>query len=238
MPGADYMGSSLLRMVQQGKIDEAYVDEAVMRILTPMFALGIFDKPNPNVRSNNVTSEAHNDLARKLSAASTVLLKNENKILPLKTSAKIAVIGRAGDDAYTHGGGSGTVSPARVITPLLGITNRVSDRSQVTFKDGSNIAAAASAAAAADVAVVFVGCNSGEGSDRKTLAIDGNGNDLIAAVAKAQPKTVVVVATPGAVLTPWANAVQAVLTNFMPGKKIYDRYSINLWIRHGRINSS
>jgi hypothetical protein len=37
-----------------------------------MFAMGVFDKPNPNLRSANVTSPAHNDLARRLSAASTV----------------------------------------------------------------------------------------------------------------------------------------------------------------------
>lgn len=219
MPGADFMGAKLLQQVQAGRIPESYVDEAVLRILTPMFAVGVFDTPNPNVRSNNVTSEAHNDLARRLSAASTVLLQN-NGVLPLATSARIAVLGWAGSNAYTHGGGSGTVSPARVITPLQGIATRVDSAAQITFNDGSNITAAAEAAAAAEVAVVFVGCNSGEGSDRSTLGLDGNGNALIAAVARAQPKTVVVVATPGAVLTPWAASVAAVLTNFMPGQEV------------------
>lgn len=217
MPGAGFMGAALLSMVQQGKIAEAYVDDAVVRILTPMFALGLFDTPNLNVRSNNVTSAAHNDLARKLSAHATVLLKNTNKVLPLSTGAKIALIGRAGADAFTHGGGSGTVSPSRVITPLMGITNKVTDASHVTFNDGSNVAAAAAAAAAADVAVVFVGTTSSEGGDRKTLHVDNNGDALVAAVAGAQPHTVVVVATPGAVLMPWASQVAAVLTNFMPG---------------------
>ena len=89
--------------------------------------MGLFDNANPNIRSHNVTSNDHNNLARQLSASSHVLLQNNGNILPIPKTATIAVIGWAGGAqfAYVHGDGSGSVVPARIITPLLGITNRV-----------------------------------------------------------------------------------------------------------------
>ena len=90
--------------------------------------MGLFDTPNPNLRSANVTSDAHNDLARRLSAASTVLLKNANNLLPIDASAHptVAVLGWADvASCFTHGDGSGTVTPSRVISPLMGVTNRL-----------------------------------------------------------------------------------------------------------------
>ena len=74
-------------------------------------------------------------------------------------------------------------------------------------------------AKAADTAIVFVATPSAEGSDRGTLALKDNGDALVAAVVKANPRTVVVVSGPGAVLMPWADDVAAVLLNFMPGQE-------------------
>ena len=78
--------------------------------------------------------------------------------------------------------------------------------------------AAAALAKTMDVAVVFVATTSSEGSDRKSLNLDDNGNELVSAVAAANPNTVVVAATPGALLTPWRDAVKSILVNFMPGR--------------------
>ena len=112
MPGADFMGQSLADAVAKGTIAESFVDAAVLRILTPMFAVGVFDTPNLNLRSANVTSEAHNDLARRLSAASTVLLKNDNDVLPLMATHNVAVLGWAdASNCFTHGSGSGAQLP-------------------------------------------------------------------------------------------------------------------------------
>jgi beta-glucosidase len=291
MPGADFMGQSLADAVAKGTIAESFVDDAVLRILTPMFAVGVFDTPNANVRSANVTSEAHNDLARRLSAASTVLLKNDNDVLPLMATHNVAVVGWAdSSNCFTHGTGSGAqrlmhlisscaylfanmnsivgherlhlhmytcthayihthtlslsppfplpspnthpptraltlhttgkVLPSRIVSPLLGITNRVAGAGSVSYNNGSNIAQAVALAAAADVAIVFVGTTSGEGRDRESLSLAPEMDELIAAVAKVNPNTIVVVATPGMVLMPWAQAVPAILTNFMPGQEV------------------
>ena len=88
----------------------------------------------------------------------------------------------------------------------------------VRFDRGTDTAAAAALAKTMDVAVVFVATTSSEGSDRKSLNLDDNGNELVSAVAAANPNTVVVAATPGALLTPWRDAVKSILVNFMPGR--------------------
>jgi beta-glucosidase len=79
--------------------------------------------------------------------------------------------------------------------------------------------AAADAAAKADAAVVVVGDSSSEGSDRTTLALPGNEDDLIRAVAAANPRTVVVVRAGAPVLMPWLADVPAVLDMWYPGQE-------------------
>jgi beta-glucosidase len=79
--------------------------------------------------------------------------------------------------------------------------------------------AAADAAAKADVAVVVVGDTSSEGSDRTTLALPGNEDDLISAVAAANPRTVVVLRAGAPVLMPWLSQVPAVLDMWYPGQE-------------------
>ena len=88
--------------------------------------------------------------------------------------------------------------------------------------DSNDADEATAAALKADVSIIFLATSSSEGSDRKSLSV-GN-DDLVTAVAEAvasnQSKKVVVVAvTPGAILTPWANNVSAVLIPFMPGQE-------------------
>jgi len=92
----------------------------------------------------------------------------------------------------------------------------------VVYDNGSDIASAVKTAEDADVAVVFVATSSHEGADRSNLSLAGGQDELIAAVAKAQRKTVVVASTPGAILTPWRNKVSALLVNFMPGQEMAD----------------
>jgi len=91
------------------------------------------------------------------------------------------------------------------------------------------------AAAAADVAVVFIHVTSSEGSDRKTLGFSDDDNAMVAEVAKAQKNTVVVMVNPGAVLTPWAGDVGALLTMFMPGLEMGNAVSD---ILYGDVNPS
>ena len=129
------------------------------------------------------------------------------------------MIGPFAGAAKTGGGGSSHVVPEYTVKPVDGITSRVGPNVAVTYNDGSDPAAAATAAASADVAVVMVGDNETEGSDRPSLALSGNQDALVEAVAAANPHTVVVVKSGGPVLMPWADQVPAIVEAWYPGEE-------------------
>lgn len=139
MPGGSKMTGSpddtgicrheLCLLLQNGTVTEATVNASVLRILTPMFRMGLFDrKPSGDITAN-VTSVEHNRAARKLAAASMILLKNDNDALPLQADKKmtIALLGSPAQDPQTGGGGSGSVSPPYIITPLDAITRKMNE---------------------------------------------------------------------------------------------------------------
>jgi beta-glucosidase len=242
MPSAKFMNPKNIRAgLAAGNITEAAVSDSVYRILLSMYAVGVMDEPESawdwGKLQTNCTTAASVSSARKLSALSTVLLKNEGGILPLATSGQtVAVIGFGDTGAVVHGGGSGSVVASFTATPLAGVKAATSGK--VTFADGTDLAAASALAHAADVAIIFVGTLSHEGGDRLSLSLDdgcdvntkpgqanpqctGNNHNqtqMIERIAAANPNTVVVMSIPGAVLTPWAGSVKAILTNFMPGE--------------------
>ncbi len=78
---------------------------------------------------------------------------------------------------------------------------------------------AVAAAAKSDVAVVFVNQNTSEGMDRSNLNLPGDQNELISAVAAANPNTIVVLNTAGAVLMPWLGHVKSVIEAWLPGQQ-------------------
>lgn len=87
------------------------------------------------------------------------------------------------------------------------------------FADGSDLAAAAKAAAGADVAVVFAWQWEAEDADLPSLSLPGNQDALIAAVAAANPRTVVVLETGTAVTMPWLKQTAAVMEAWYPGSR-------------------
>jgi beta-glucosidase len=95
--------------------------------------------------------------------------------------------------------------------------------------DPGMVAQAVQAARSSDVAVVFVNDVTGEGSDRSSLAIPGDQDQLIAAVAAANPRTVVVLNTGGAVLMPWLSKVAGVIESWYPGQEFGTAIAALLW---------
>lgn len=191
------------------------VEDSVARMLTPLIKVGAFDNPLPKTPTANVTSPESSALARRIAAEATVLIKNEGGLLPLSASSKVALIGTLAKVPVIGGGGSGFVNPARVSAPFDALGARL----DVTYGDESDLDAASQTAAAADVAIVFVGASSSEGTDRENLSLPEEHDQLIKAIASAQKNVVVVVATPGPVLTPWRDDVAAILVPFMPGQE-------------------
>lgn len=217
-PSDGWFGPNLLAAVQNGTVAQGVLDDKVLRILTSMYTAGIFDTPVTGSITANVTSDAHNALTRALAAEAIVLLKNANGLLPLQQTGSIAVIGDACQIApIVHGTGSGAVAPPYVITTLAGMQAKAGGATIKYY--ATNDTGAVAGAKAANVAVICTATTSGEGHDRKNLSLPLVEDELIAAVAAAQPNTVVVVTSPGAVLLPWAGSVGAIISTFLPGQE-------------------
>jgi beta-glucosidase len=107
-----------------------------------------------------------------------------------------------------------------VVAPLDSITGRAAQNgASVTFDPGTDPAAAAKAAAGADVAVVFGYQKTGEFADLPDLHLQGGGDALISAVARANKNTVVVLETGSAVEMPWLDQVRGVVEAWYPGEQ-------------------
>ncbi|MFF8937494.1 beta-glucosidase [Streptomyces paradoxus] len=126
MPGpGTVFGETLARAVRDGEADEALVDEAVRRVLRLAARVGILDGAEPVVTDVPATVDGE-ALAREIARRSFVLVRNENGALPL-SPGRVALIGAAARDARVLGGGSATVFPARVTSPLDGLTAALPD---------------------------------------------------------------------------------------------------------------
>ena len=206
-----------------GEISQARLDDMVERILWALFAKGPVDDP---VKVTPVDYPAHALVSQKAAEASLVLLKNEGNLLPLRGVKSIAVIGGHADRGVLAGAGSSDVTPvggdqkigthSYLPSPPLDALRRELPKAKIAFDAGTDHAAAAALAAQSDVAIVFVTRHNSEGSEASLTMVD-NQDDLVAAVARANPKTIVVAETGGAIYMPWVDQVPAILEAFYPG---------------------
>ena len=134
---------TLTAEVQAGRVPMARIDDAVRRILTKKFELGLFERPFTDRRNiDEVGSEAHHALARRAAAESQVLLKNEHRTLPFDRERDVYVAGsnadnignQAGGWTLTWQGGSTNVIPGTTI--LDGI--RSASHGDVTFSEDAS----------------------------------------------------------------------------------------------------
>jgi beta-glucosidase len=230
----------VLSEVSSGKISTATIDDNVGRLLRVMFISGQFDRPH--TASGEIDTPEQRALARKASAESIVLLKNAGDLLPLDPSKihSVVVIGPSAAVARTGGGGSSLVKPKYSISPLKGIQDRAGHRMQVSYALGVSMEGedagkesaearaqlvneAVSAAAKADAAILVLGRSAkleSEDFDIKSLDLPAGQDDLIEAVAKANPHTVVVINAGGpVVMTRWIAQVPAVLDLWYGGQE-------------------
>lgn len=158
----DYRGfiNMLTELVNEGKVSQSRIDDAVRRILTIKFKLGLFENTYAD-RSNadSIGCEEHREIAREAVRESLVLLKNEGSLLPLsKDLDSIVIAGSKADDIGSQCGGwtiywQGAVGEITEGTSILeAIKNTVSNDTKVTYSvDGSEVPSDA------DVAIVVVG---------------------------------------------------------------------------------
>ena len=131
---------TLLQQVRDGKVAESLVDRAVGRVLRMKFLTGIFDDPyvDPDYAEKVTNSAEHQKLALKAAHEAIILLKNQNRLLPLDPSKykRIAVIGpNAGE---VHLGGYSN-NPGRGVSVLQGIKNKVGTGGEVLYAEGCKI---------------------------------------------------------------------------------------------------
>ncbi|TQK31578.1 glycoside hydrolase family 3 C-terminal domain-containing protein [Arthrobacter sp. SLBN-53] len=162
--------------------------------------------------------DEHHDLARTAAARSIVLLKNDGDVLPLNPASSVAVVGAFAVAPRYQGGGSSHVNPTRLDIPLEEIEIRAGT---VTHADGITEDTLA-AVAAADAAVVFLGLpaeDESEGFDRADIELPDEQLQLLAAVVRAQPRTVAVLSHGGVVrLQPVADLAPAILDGALLGQ--------------------
>lgn len=217
------------KAVAMGILPIERLDDAVYRVMRDRFRLGEFDAPNlvpfSEIPMRVICSPEHRKLSLEVAQKSIVLLKNSRKLLPLD-KAKLKTIAVIGPHAniFTAGGYSGkSISP---VTPLQGIINRAAKGTEILTAPGAQIFPVQSKdssvplpfnkeeelqkavvmAKKADVVILCLGTNlsiEAEGRDRKTLALPGNQQELVEAVMKANPKTIVVEMNAGPLAIPW-----------------------------------
>jgi beta-glucosidase len=220
MPDDEFYGAALKKAVEDGQVSMDLIDEHVRHILVPMFQHGLFEKPQTASWDVDVRSPEHAAFSRRVAEEGTVLLKNEGALLPLETNQSIAVIGEAGGNKpKAEGGGSSAVIPPYIVSPLDGIRKRMGAGAQVAYAAGSDLGEVAKTAGAVRTAIVFVHTNETEGADRPNLELPDNQDKMIEAAAGANPRTIVVLDTGGAVLMPWINQVAGVIEAWYPGQE-------------------
>lgn len=241
---------ALIEAVKQGLIDEATIDQSLERLMTARFKLGEFDPPE-NVPYTQIPYEIvdcseHRALALQAARESMVLLKNDDRFLPLsrKDLKRIAVIGPHADSI------TGLLSnyngwPAQPITPLQGIRDLVGNDIDVLYAAGTGITrdlhrdsyldAAVEVARRADVAILCLGLsqdlegeeNEVEGNmefersqgDRSTLDLPEIQHTLLEAIYATRTPVVLVLMNGSAVAVNWAQShVPAILEAWYPGQ--------------------
>ncbi|MCV7410048.1 glycosyl hydrolase [Mycobacterium florentinum] len=233
--GAEAFTEPLRAAYADGKLPKDRLSDMVRRILRSMFAVGIDqcgDAHEPDMA-------AHNEIALNIARQGTVLLQNRG-VLPLAPDARIVVIGGHAQLGVPTGCGSSAVVPpggyAHVV-PIggAGLTGGTRNlyllpsspldelrkqfpNAQIEFDPGLSPAEAVLAARRADVAIVFGIRVEGEGFDSADLSLPWGQDAVIAAVAAANPNTVVVLETGNPVEMPWRDSANAILQAWYPGQ--------------------
>jgi beta-glucosidase len=228
-PDRGVSDAAIVSAVRAGQLDEGVLDTAVARVLQLVDRATANPEPPPML-----DADAHHALARSAAAECAVLLKNQDRLLPLRPAAgdTIAVIGEFARTPRYQGAGSSQVNPTRVDIPLEALRAAVPEGVEVAFAAGYGIdpsdhdeelvAEAVALAGRAEVVVAFLGLPAAaesEGFDRSHLDLPANQTALLARLAGANPKLAVVLANGSAVrLSDWEQHAKAVLECWLSGQ--------------------
>ena len=211
----------IVKAVKDGALEEKILDQAVERILRIIFEYADHRKPQ------EFTMEKDHEEAQHIAEESMVLLKNENHILPLKTSEKAAFIGGFARNPRFQGGGSSHINCFK----RTNVLDSVPCDAQVVYAEGfpadrdfydkALADEAVKAAAEADKAVIFAGLPESfesEGYDRSHMRLPECQNRLITEILKVQPNTVIVLHNGSPVEMPWLGEIKGLLETYLGGQ--------------------
>ena len=211
----------IVKAVKDGALEEKILDQAVERILRIIFEYADHRKPQ------EFTMEKDHEEAQHIAEESMVLLKNENHILPLKTSEKAAFIGGFARNPRFQGGGSSHINCFKTTNVL----DSVPCDAQVVYAEGfpadrdfydkALADEAVKAAAEADKAVIFAGLPESfesEGYDRSHMSLPECQTRLITEILKVQPNTVIVLHNGSPVEMPWLGEIKGLLETYLGGQ--------------------
>ena len=224
--------AELAKLVKEGKVKEALVDDAVRRILRVKFELGLFDDPykycDEKREKATIGNKTNNDGVLDMAKKSIVLLKNDKNLLPLKKSGqKIALIGALANDKNSPLGSWRIAAEDNTAVSVLEgmqqykdnqlifekgadlIVGKATFLDEVVFNttDKSGFEAAKTAAKNADVVVMVLGehgFQSGEGRSRTNLDLPGLQQELLEEIYKVNPNIVLVLNNGRPLTIPWA----------------------------------
>ncbi len=211
----------LAELVDEGAVSLNVVDEAVRRVLTLKFKLGLFErKPvDPEAGEGALLREETRELALQMARESMVLLKNERNLLPLSPAARVAIIGPLADAAQDMLGCWSHIGRAADVDTILRGLNTQLQRPARYARD--EIAAAVDAAREADVVVAVVGepaALSGEAHSRAHLGLPEPQQALVDTLAVTGKPLVVVLVTGRPLVIPRVvHQASAVLLAWHPG---------------------
>ena len=222
-PGLD-SARELIAAVESGKITIEDVDLRVDELLDAVMTLYV----NAQDKKDEFDVNAHHNVARRAAAESTILLKNEEGILPLKPGAKVAVIGDFAFVPRYQGAGSSLVNPTKIetISEMIGsydlqVVGSSRGYSRTGEEDAATKKEALDIAARADVVLFFFGLNEdseSEGMDRTHMRIPQNQIILLQELGQVNPNLVGVISAGSAIEMPWHHYFKALLHCYLNGQ--------------------
>ena len=227
MPGTGKSGMrDIVRAVENGILPEKVLDQRLDELLNVIFAT---HQATVDGKGTKFDIEGHHALARKAAEESIVLLKNEEKILPLKKGTRVAVIGDFAKTPRYQGAGSSLVNPTKQPEAVLDVIGE-SGLEMTAYEQGyirnrkpkaSLVQRAVEAARAADVVLVFAGLDEiseSEGLDRTHMHMPLAQNELIEQIANVNKNVVVVLSAGSSIEMPWYNDVKGIVHGYLGGQ--------------------
>ncbi len=225
MPSTKGMSAHTVeRAVKSGDLSEEDLNKTTRRVLEYVFRCA------DNKRKKAADYEAHHALCREVGAKGAVLLKNDDDILPLTGSEKIAVIGKLAEVSRYQGAGSSRIE-CKNLVHFTDVMRR--EKKDFVYADGYKLegdgldekllAEAVETAKGKDKVILVIGLTDiyeSEGFDRSHMDLPAGHNRLVEKIAEVNENIIVVMQGGSPVTMPWKDKVKGILNVYLQGEAV------------------